>query len=155
MAKTVIFPLRTVRHGYTLAELLVVLAILGLVTAIAAPRFTTRSDPARIRQVSAEVVNLLRNAKISARRTGTSTKIFFNPLEKQVWIEGGGKKLDFDPELNLTVTGADVESEGDNIGIRFFPDGQSTGGVIEMELGTTIHKIDVIWANGEVRLAQE
>ncbi len=157
MAKTPIFLLSTARAraGYTLAELLVVLTILGLVTAIAAPRFTTRSDPALLRQSTTKTVNLLRSAKIISRRTGTSIKVFINPLQKQIWIEGQGETLQLDPKLNLIVTGAEVESVDETIGIRFFPGGMSTGGEINLAIGSITRKIEVIWANGEVRLAQD
>ncbi len=141
-------------RGYTLAELLVVLMILGLVTAIAAPRITMRSDPALMRTQSAQLVNLLRFAKISARREGQSTKVLIDPVQKQIWIEGQDKSLDLDPKLSLKATGADIESSDETIGIRFFADGMSTGGEIELGIGTMVHKIEVIWANGEVRLAQ-
>ncbi|PHS24169.1 MAG: type II secretion system protein GspH [Robiginitomaculum sp.] len=161
MAKTPTFhqPTSRPRHagrssGYTLAELLVVLMILGLVTAIAAPRITMRSDPALMRTQSAQLVNLLRFAKITARRTGQSTRVMIAPLEKQIWIEGEDKSLNLSPKLSLSATGADAESTDKTIGIRFFADGMSTGGEIELGVGTMVRKIEVIWANGEVRLAQ-
>lgn len=162
MAKTPIFPLPTARarptgsrHGYTLAELLVVLLILGLVTALAAPRILTRSDPALMRKDSALLVNVLRSARITARRTGVSTRVFIEPEEKRIWVEGQGRIVQLSPQLALSATGADSESTESTVGIRFFADGMSTGGEIKLGLGTRDRTIEVIWASGEVRFAQK
>jgi general secretion pathway protein H len=160
MAKTPIFPRLTdktsrLAQGYTLAELLVVLMILGLVTGIAAPRLVSRSEPALLKKDAALVSQLLRSAKIKARRTGISTRVLIDPDEKQVWMEGQERILRLDPALSLRAIGADAESSKDIIGIRFFADGMSTGGEVELGIGTKVQKIEVIWANAEVRLAQE
>jgi general secretion pathway protein H len=160
MAKTPTFPRQTgksphLTSGYTLAELLVVLMILGLVTAIAAPRLTSRSEPALLNKDAALVSQLLRSAKIKARRTGISTRVLIDPDEKQLWMEGQEHSLHLDPALSLRAIGADAESSKNIIGIRFFADGMSTGGEIELGIGARVRKIEVIWANAEVRLAQE
>ena len=159
MVKTPTFPLRTFKvrpsTGYTLAELLVVLMILGLLTAIAAPRITMGSDSSVMRTNTDHLVNLLRVAKVTARRTGQSTKVFIAPLDKTAWIEGQGQTLHLNENLSLEAVGADVEAEEETIGIRFFADGMSTGGEVKLGLNTLSRTIKVIWANGEVRLEQE
>ena len=140
--------------GYTLAELVVVLAILGLLTAIAAPRIVAHPDNQIMRQQSVRLVNLLREARINARRNGVSTRVFIDPQAQKAWIEGKGKALRLDPAMTLSVTGADVESADAAIGIRFFASGMSTGGEIKMQLGSRSRIIKVIWADGEVHLDQ-
>ena len=158
MAKTPIFPLpifrRSAHYGYTLAELLVVLMILGLVTALAAPRITLRSDSSILRANTARLVTLLRTAKVSARRTGQAAKAYIDPLEKTAWIEGKDDVLQLDPKLDVNAIGAEIESLDNAIGISFFADGMSTGGEVKLGLGGIERTIEIIWATGEVRFAQ-
>ena len=46
-----------------------------------------------------------------------------------------------------------MEAEG--IGrIRFFPDGASTGGNVELELGEAVWRIEVNWLTGEVSMLE-
>ncbi len=156
MARMPTFPLRRAdRHsGYTLAELLVVLVILGLLTAIAAPRIATRSDAQIMRRQSAQLTALLRQARLEARRKGSSRKVYIDPQAGKAWMEGKGRAVHLDPAIKLSATGADIESADSAIGIRFFANGMSTGGEINMQLGARKRTIAVIWADGEVRHEQ-
>ena len=153
MARMPIFPPR-MASGYTLAELLVVLVILGLLTAIAAPRIATRSDAQVMRQQSMRLASLLRSARLEARREGLSRKVYIDPQAGMAWIDGEARRLRLDPAVSLTATGAERESSGGAIGIRFFANGMSTGGEANLQLGAIKRTIAVIWADGEVRLEE-
>ena len=57
--------------------------------------------------------------------------------------------------IDITIETARQEqvSEGE-AGIRFYPDGSSTGGNIQLSRGETVWRIDVNWLTGEVRLRE-
>ena len=55
--------------------------------------------------------------------------------------------------VDLTITTALSELTSDSVaGIRFFPDGGSTGGHIELTVNGREYRIDVAWLTGEARL---
>jgi len=65
-----------------------------------------------------------------------------------------GRKLVELPEgVDVTITTARSEiTEEDVAGIRFFPDGGSTGGHIELMVNDREYRINVAWLTGETSL---
>ena len=121
-------------NGFSLFELLVSMAIVGLVLALAVPAFTksqgsgraapTRSPPPCARRAtnpcSQEVLALLVDVE-----------------QRQLQLGGDGRQRQLPEELNLEITTAEREMlSGDRGGIRFFPGGSSTGGRIILGLCT-------------------
>lgn len=79
------------RAGFSLAEMLVVVAVIGVAAALAAPRFQQLQDNQRLRDASREVGNNLLLARALAIETGHNHIVYFattattdacgNPLE--------------------------------------------------------------------------
>jgi general secretion pathway protein H len=52
--------------------------------------------------------------------------------------------------MRMALTTARTELTGESVGgIRFYPDGGSTGGFVELETDNRIYKISVAWLTGE------
>ncbi len=52
--------------------------------------------------------------------------------------------------MRVALTTARSELTGENVGgIRFYPDGGSTGGYVELETDNRIYKVSVAWLTGE------
>lgn len=112
------------RGGFSLLELLIVLFILSLVAALAAPSFSRTLLSARLRASAAEVRATLGKARSHAAAEGRVREAVFD-------LDGGKFGLDNDTVLKglsqpirigaVRLAGAD--SRGPMARVRFFPDG--------------------------------
>jgi type IV fimbrial biogenesis protein FimT len=74
------------RSGHTLSELLVVVALAGALTAIAAPRMRAARDQALVRDAATEIVAALDAARAAAQRLGTLSIARFDTLAGTVRV---------------------------------------------------------------------
>ena len=138
------------RAGYTLAELLVVLVIIGLTLALVAPRLFFTSDGAKPDRAVRSFDTAARAARANARLTGHDVLLTVHLDDGVFRIEPDGPiyELPGDPVLRATV--AEAELDPPLAGIRFFPDGSSTGGDIAIVYGERERITSVEWITGRV-----
>lgn len=125
-----------------------ILAVTAAVVPFAASRmFETMEYRATVR----EIVSGLRAARLDAIRKGSSSVYVFDLEERRFGLaDARGKPIPKSIRVNLTV--ADIEA-GDQRGmIRFYPDGSSTGGDIDLvrASGDGV-RISVDWLLGRMR----
>lgn len=66
-------------RGFSLVELLVVMAIMGIVMAIAIPAYISYLPRIRLREAAGEIASSMKFAKVQAIKTNTTTAVLFNP----------------------------------------------------------------------------
>ncbi|MDP5070928.1 MAG: GspH/FimT family pseudopilin [Congregibacter sp.] len=142
---------RSVRsRGFSLVELLVVLAIAGMIMAAAVPSSVRFYEGMQRRQAVRDAVTLLSSAREQALSSGRVQDVSVRPSSRRIWY---GQRTHTLPEgLRLTVHGA-AELNREDVGvIRFYPDGSASGGGVDIERqdgsGT---RISVDWLIGSVR----
>ncbi len=139
-------------RGFTLIEIIVVIALIGIVATVAALSFSRSLSGARIEAASRDLVAALRYTRGQAIVKGEQ-KVLMLDLEHNTWQAPGKGSIDLPKDMELRLTTAQQELVDENKGgIRFFPDGSSTGGNIAVVLGEREWKINVGWLTGEITL---
>lgn len=139
--------------GFSLVELLVALAIVGLVMAAAVPASARFYDSLQRREAIRETRNLFLVARERALSSGRVQDVMVKPNERRIWL--GDKEIILPEGQVLTVHGA-AELNRARVGvIRFYPDGSSSGGGVDIAAsngGNT--RISVDWLIGRVEIQQ-
>jgi general secretion pathway protein H len=138
--------------GFTLLEMLVVLAILGLVVALALP--TLRRPPANLRLEAATrtLASALRYSRAQAIARNADVILTIH-ADRKVFQSSVGSAIQLDQEISVEMIFAAPERRGGAGGaIRFFPDGSSSGGDIVLTLDKRRTRISVNWLTGQARL---
>lgn len=138
--------------GFSLFEMLVVLLILAIVTAVAIPRISASQVRQEIRLEAAALKLALEDARTEAIRGSGSAAVSFD-VDRSVWWDWRGREKAFKADTEIAVTVAESEVTPERRGaIRFYMDGSSTGGVIVMRRDSQTVRIEVDWMTGRAHV---
>jgi general secretion pathway protein H len=141
---------RELQRGFSLVELLVVLAIAGVVMAAVIPSSVRFYDGMQRRQAVRDVLSVLTSAREQALARGRPQDVNIEPATRRVWYNEREQILS--EKLELTVHGAAELNRGDVGVIRFYPDGSASGGGIDIRrVDGSGTRISVDWLLGRVR----
>lgn len=143
-------------RGFTLIELAAVLFIIVLGFAVAGINFSSGLGASTIRAAARDMVSALRYARGQAlvRREQTTVTIDF--AENTYQISTRSKIYKIPDGVEVTLVTAQTETSGyGQAGIRFFPDGSSTGGRLTLERDRSVWRIDINWLTGQIELTGE
>lgn len=134
--------------GFTLIEVLAVLAILGLAIGILAGRGPPRSVALEVRQTANTVAQSLRLARSQAIAVNGDVA-FVLDVARRGFRVGDGPWQAIPPALDVGVTAVAGEASS-AARIVFAPDGGSTGGRIRVAGGAAVRVVVVDWLSGRV-----
>lgn len=141
------------QHGFTLFEVLIVIAIIGAVAAVMAPMVFRGFSGTQGRAAAYEIAAALRQARGEAIAENADVAVLFAPERNAYGIDGAKPKV-LAANLRLALYAAQAGQVGAGTGgIRFFPDGSATGGQVSVDDGTTRYNVDVDWLSGHVSVA--
>ena len=140
--------------GFTLIELVVVLAVIALVLALVPARLSAVSDNLAYRSTVRAVFTALRSARLAAQQRGEDVSFEVDLGSRSYTIDGHTQgSIPSSIDIRLTVAEREI-SPPLRAGIRFYPDGSATGGSIDLLRpdgnGT---RLRVAWLHG--RITQE
>lgn len=140
--------------GFSLLELLVVLVIVGFMAVLIPPRLSGVMASTETKANAREIISTLRqtrNLAISQQKE----QVFKLDMGKKTFTFDHEKFKQLPDKLNISLFTARSEQISDQIGgIRFFPDGSSTGGRIKLSRGKFLLFIDINWLTGKVALLE-
>lgn len=139
------------RRAFTLIELMVVVAIMGVVMTIAIPTVYRRLHPESMQKAVEDIMEACSTARANAIMNGQITELVIRPYDRQIDVVGGGRPTSYDanapvPE-NLTSSARAVSgssfavklsahiaiegirlnfldfTEDEVVRVRFFPNG--------------------------------
>ena len=139
--------------GFTLVELMVVMVIIALVMGLVATSISRSISGAESRAAARKVVASLRYTRAQAILQKTDM-VFLVDTEKRSYVAPGRDEVVLPAGMDVLLTTARSELTSETAGgIRFFPDGGSTGGHVDLIVRGREYRVDVAWLTGEASLA--
>jgi len=138
--------------GYAMIEVVVAMAVVGLVVSLVLPFIAREPGPGALEAKAYEIAALLRddrNAALNARREVVSQI----DLARRIAVAGSQNRAVRVPDsvdIHLLQSGREARAGGDLGGIRFYPDGTASGGVITLYRNGYGFQITVNWATSRV-----
>ena len=130
-------------RGFTLLEMLVVLAILGLTVGLVLARGPMRSAGLEARSAASTIAGALRAARSQAIATDRPVTVLIDPAAHALRIGAAAPRR----------LASSVGFTGPANGITFAPDGSSSGGRIALATGPMRMEVAVDWLTGRVSVA--
>ncbi len=142
-------------RGFTLVELLVVLVIASLVLALVGTSISRSISGAEMRTAARKMAASIRYTRTRAI-LDKEEKVFLVDTENHLYKAPKKDEVELPEGMNVALTTARSELTSESVGgIRFYPDGGSTGGFVELEANGRIRRINVAWLTGEASLQKE
>ena len=146
--------MRRQARGFTVLEVLLVVAILALAAAITAGALTGGFRGMELRSTAKEMAANLRYTRARAISTGQPQRFIVDP-EAHAWTAPNGRDGEIPQRLSIEFTGArEAQPTAGQGAIVFFPDGAATGGRITLAVDDAAWRIDVAWLTGEVTVGR-
>jgi general secretion pathway protein H len=135
--------------GFTLVELLVVLVIASLVLALVGTSISRNISGAEMRTAARKVAASLRYTRTRAILS-KSEQVFLVDTEARTYQAAEREIEELPDGMNVELNTARSELTSETAGgIRFYPDGGSTGGNVRLEANGRVYQVNVAWLTGE------
>ncbi len=138
--------------GFTLIEILVVVAIIAIVMGVLIGRGPVRSHGLETRAAAGALAQALRAARAQAIAADHDVTVVIDP-ERHVFAADNSPVGKIDPGTPVTVRPPAIMGPGPIGKILFSADGSSTGGDILLGQGRRRLDISVEWLTGKVSVA--
>jgi general secretion pathway protein H len=138
-------------QGFTLLEMIVVLAIMGVVIGVVVTRGPQRSRGLETRAAAGVIAQALRSARAQAIERGTTVEVAIDPARHEMAADGGRVRA-LARDMAVAVLPPALPGPGATRIISFAPDGSASGGEILLGSGKRQLRISVQWLTGQVKV---
>jgi len=140
--------------GFTLLEMLVAITIAAIVLGVSAPAMQRLYKSSQYHGAVNDVVTLLSSARYLAIRSGSNEDVLINPQTREITLGDNIKALPKSLQVEVLGSG-ELNRDGAGV-IRFYPDGGSSGGYVNLtqDNGMAV-QVQVDWLLGRVSLCKE
>ncbi len=139
--------------GFTLLEMLVVMAILGILTGLGAGALARRDPGPTPWQIADRLASTLRAARSEALRTGRDQVVVIGLSERSFAWPPDATPVRLPPGTTLRGVLARPFAGRTMAGLVFRPDGSASGGEIEIAAEGRGTRLEVSWLTGLPRLS--
>lgn len=142
--------------GFSLLELLIALILLIAAFTLAPPLFNRGLSSAEFKQSVRLVAAALRSTQSQAIAHNQEKRFILDVEKRSFSIGEDGSPNELPSALTLKLKTAESEKISESIGgIRFFPDGSSTGGAITIGIDGSAQILSVDWISGKITINDE
>jgi general secretion pathway protein H len=143
--------MRDRQGGFTLVEILVVMLVLAILAGMAGARFATRGAGDSLQATAYELASRCRAARAKAIRRGADATVVIDLAQRMVSAGEDVPPLGIPAAITiLTDTSSAEQRSPSTAGIRFHPNGSSTGGKVRLESGPRAYEVRINWFTGRV-----
>ena len=147
---------RAGQHGFTMLEILIVLVIGVLLVALVPPLLSGMSGAAELRGAARQLAAGLRNARNEAVTHQQEAVLTLDLGRRRFGVTGDPREIALPESVALKLYTAQSELlDSATGGIRFFPDGSSTGGAITVSGPKLAYRVNVDWLTGTVAIVEQ
>jgi general secretion pathway protein H len=136
--------------GFTLMELLVVLAIMALAGVLSLPLLQRAQPQTLVEQTAGQVVSALRRARELSLASNQQTRVMLDLGQRVMTADGVAEQVKFPDGVALQALSEGGAGLTHLAQYRFFPSGGSTGGTIDMASGGRVIRIKLNWVTGAI-----
>lgn len=142
--------LRARSSGFTLIELVAVVALIGIALGVISLSFSKSMNSAKVQAASRDLVAALRYTRGQAIVKNRQAALDLD-MQNNTYQAPGKPLVKLPQDMHMTLLTADSEQTGATSGrIRFFADGASTGGHVSVFAGQREWRVNVNWLTGQV-----
>lgn len=142
------------QRGFTLFEMLAVLVLIVIAVTAVSLSVSSSLKSARVNAVSRDLAAALRYTRGQAIVKDKEQVIKFN-LQDWTYTPPNHAPVKLPDGMELKIhTAAEEQIDANTWGLRFYPDGSSTGGRVTVVRGAREWQINVSWLTGEVRTTE-
>jgi general secretion pathway protein H len=117
------------RRGFTLIELIVVIVIIGIASAVVGPMIDAGMTSREVRRAARQIASTMHHLRNEAVATGRPTAMQIDIQENSIETVGGGRWAVLTERAIIEEVAA-AEVETGRYEIRFFPNGSTTGAAV-------------------------
>lgn len=140
-------------NGFSLLELLTVLAIVTLIISLTVPNLSNTYNRYQLKSLSRDVAGALQKTRLKAISSGEKQSWLVSLDSDEYWHGNESHKIPLPNSVMIEVTTAAGEVVSSKLAaISFFPDGTSTGGQVRLERDEGIFYVQVDWLLGTVKI---
>lgn len=140
--------------GFTLLELVIVLFITVLGFSVIGFNLSSGNEASKLKAAARDLASALRYARGQALISHQEATVTIDLANNTYTVNQRDKVYVMPEEIDVTLVTAQSELNQGLAGVRFFPDGSSTGGRITLEWGNAGWRIDINWLTGQIELEE-
>ena len=139
--------------GFTLLEIICVLAIIAMLAAIALPAFPRGTSRTMLEAYALETAALLKADRNAAIRRGAAVATDLSAISRTIRSGATGRLLQVPKDVGFNaILASQCDRRAAGMAIQFLPSGMSCGGTIFLSrLGATL-EVRVTWLTGGVEV---